>query len=190
MQNQLAKVVRGLKQAEARVEQLATTTSEERWAARSDPSGWSVAECVAHLNLTSAGYIPRMRQAIAEARKLGAVESDSKYRRDFAGWLFSVMAGPLPSVAGKRIGRVKTMAAFVPAGNLPRQAVLADFKRDHDQLVEMASEAEGLALDKVWIRSPFGERIRYNCYSAFVIVPRHDARHLDQAELVWNGEET
>ncbi|MBA2707769.1 MAG: DinB family protein [Gemmatimonadaceae bacterium] len=189
MQNQLAKVVRGLKQAEARVEQLAKNTSEERWAARSDPSRWSVAECVAHLNLTSAGYIPRMRQAMVEARKLGAVDGEAKYRRDFAGWMFSVMAGPLPSVAGKRIGRVKTMAAFVPAGNLSRQTILADFKRDHDQLVEMA-QADGLPLDKVWIRSPFGGRIRYNCYSAFVIVPRHDARHLDQAELVWNGEDT
>jgi hypothetical protein len=49
----------------------------------------------------------------------------------------------------------------------------------------MARECDGLAIDKVQIVSPFGEKIRYNCYSAFVLLHRHQERHIQQAWLVW-----
>ncbi|HVF38904.1 MAG TPA: DinB family protein [Gemmatimonadaceae bacterium] len=187
MQKQLAAVTKGLESAQSRLEKLTERITEDHWQVRNDPARWSVAECVAHLNLTSAAYIPLIRAALAEARATGETKAQA-YHRDPMGWLFSTMTGPLPSLGRKRIGRVKTMAAFIPEGNLPRQIVLAAFKRDHDELIGMAHEAEGLPIDKVRITSPFGGKIRYNCYSAFVIIPRHDARHLEQAELVWNGK--
>ena len=80
---------------------------------------------------------------------------------------------------------VKTTAAFVPTGAEPRETLLADFKRYQLDLLGMAQEGDGLPLGEVFITSPFGGRIRYNCYSTFVIVPRHQERHLDQAERVW-----
>jgi len=107
--------------------------------------------------------------------------SAPRYRRDPAGWFLSVMIGPLPAVGKKRIGRVRTPAAFVPNGDLPKQFVIAEFKRFQDQLVGIVREGEDMALDKVWIKSPFGEKISYSCYSAFVILPRHQERHLNQA---------
>lgn len=189
MQHQLAEVGKAFERAQARLEKVAGNLSEERWALRSDPDRWSVAECIAHLNLTSAAYIPRIRQALTEARALPPV-SAKEYRRDAAGWFFSVMVGPLPSLGRFRIGRVKTPPKFVPAGGQPRQNILSGFKRDQDELIGMVREADDLPIDRVWIRSPFGEKIRYNCYSAFVILSRHQERHLDQAELVWSDRRT
>ena len=49
----------------------------------------------------------------------------------------------------------------------------------------MATESDGLAIDKVKIISPFGEKIHYSVYSTYVILPRHEERHIQQAELVW-----
>ena len=46
-------------------------------------------------------------------------------------------------------------------------------------------DAEGLAIDRVRIPSPFNPRIQYNAWSALVIIPRHQHRHLWQAEQVW-----
>lgn len=181
MQPQLAEIIDRFQHAQSRLEMLAEAIPAERWSSRTDSDRWSAGECVAHLNLTSAAYIPRLHKAIAEARQLGSVES-AEYHRDLAGWFFSKMVGPLPSVGKMRIGRVRTPPAFVPSGDLPKQVVIAEFKRYQDELVAMVREGEGLALDKVSIKSPFGEKISYNAYSAFVILPPHQERHLDQAE--------
>lgn len=167
-----------------RIELLAERTPDDNWAKRNDPAKWSPGECVAHLNLTSAAYIPLIRKAIEEARQ--QPRATGHYRRDFLGWLFATMTGPLPSIGKARIGRVKTTAAFVPTGSHPKQQLLAQFKRDQDELIGMVGEADGLAIDKVLIRSPFGGKIRYSGYSAFTILPRHQERHLQQAELVWS----
>jgi len=184
MHSQLVNVVDCLGQAELRLERLADSIPDDRWNARSDPAHWSVAECVAHLNLTSAAYEPLIRKAIEEARKLPPA-GQGAYHRDKIGWLFSVMTGPLPSIGRLRIGRVKTTPSFVPTGALSRQLVLADFKRNQLELARLAQEGDGWRLDEVSITSPFGGRIRYNCYSTFVIITRHQERHLQQAELVW-----
>ncbi len=83
-----------------------------------------------------------------------------------------------------RIGKVKTRPDFVPAGGHPKAHTLATFKKDQDRLIALVRDGDGLLLDQVKIKSPFGEKISYNCFSAFVILDRHEQRHLDQATLV------
>lgn len=184
MQAQLSEIVAQLEHAQARMDRLGETIADDRWNMRNDPARWSVGECVAHLNLTSAAYIPRIRKAIEEARRLPRV-TKTRYHRDVLGMLFATLTGPLPRIGKFRIGRVKTMPAFVPTGDHPRQVTLAEFKRLQLELTGMVKEADTLAIDKVTIRSPFGEKISYNLYSTFTILPRHQERHLDQAEAVW-----
>ena len=184
MQRQIEKIISELDHAHARLDRLSDVVPDDRWSKRSDPSRWSVSECVAHLNLTATAYVPRIRKAIEEARKLPRVD-DRKYRRDPVGWFFGMMVGPLPSIGRVRIGRVKTTPAFVPSGNHPKQLLLAEFKRLQIELRNLTTECDGLAIDKVLIISPFGEKLHYNCYSALVLLPRHEERHLQQAELVW-----
>jgi hypothetical protein len=184
MQSQIARIIEELDHAQAGFDGLADTVPEDRWNKRSDPSRWSVAECVAHLNLTSEAYLPRIRKAIEEARQLPR-SGNRAYRRDPLGWFFGMMFGRLPSIGKFRIGRVKTTPAFVPSGNLPKQQLVAEFRRLQAELAKMARECDGLAIDKVHIVSPFGEKIRYNCYSAFVLLHRHQERHIQQAWLVW-----
>ena len=184
MHPELTRIIAELQHAMTRLEAVAERTPDDKWGKRNDPARWSPGECVAHLNLTSAAYIPLIRKAIEEARQRPRSTAGS-YHRDFLGWLFATMTGPLPSIGGARIGRVKTAAAFVPTGDHPKQLLLAQFRHDQDELIGMVGEANGLAIDKVLIRSPFGGKIRYNCYSAFTILPRHQERHLQQAELVW-----
>ena len=184
MFSQLRQVSEALAHAEARLAKVAEAVPDVRWNVRSDPARWSVAECVAHLNLTNAAFEPRVRKAIEEARALPRAGSE-EYKRDFLGRMFGTMVGPLPMVGKFRIGRVKTTAPFVPSGSLPKQELVAEFKRLHVSLDDMVKECNGLAIDQVKITSPFGEKIHYNLYSAFVMIPRHDERHLQQAELVW-----
>jgi hypothetical protein len=81
--------------------------------------------------------------------------------------------------------RLDHLAQSVPGSNLPRDHLLAEFERlQADQMV-CVTEADGLRLGQMWIRSPFDPRIRYNAYSCLTILPRHQHRHLWQAEQVW-----
>jgi hypothetical protein len=183
VQQQLLDILGQLEHAQARLDMLADATGDNRWNVRNDPAKWSVAECVAHLNLTSAAYIPRIRKAIESARQLPPY--DGKYHRDLIGWVFGKMTGPLPKIGGTRIGRVKTTAPFVPAGDHPKQITLPEFKRLQLELMGLVKESNGLAIHKTRIHSPFGEKISYNTYSTFRILPPHEERHLQQAEGVW-----
>jgi hypothetical protein len=176
--------MRALNHAEKRLVALVDRVPAEKWAERTDTGRWSVSECVAHLNLTSEAFLPRLDRALAEARKLPAMQRRA-YRRDLFGALFGRMLGPLPVILGARIGRVKTTPAFVPNGDSPPNILVAEFKRLQNELRRVIEEGDRLQLDKVIIVSPFGEKVRYNAFSALTMIPAHQERHLQQAEFVW-----
>jgi len=45
--------------------------------------------------------------------------------------------------------------------------------------------AEGRPLEDMRMVSPFDAKVKYNAYSCLVLLPRHQRRHLWQAEQVW-----
>lgn len=184
MHPQLAEIVDDFERARARLRRLSADTPDERWSARSDPTSWSVAECVAHLNTTSRAFIPVLRAAFAEHPP--SPSPPRHYRRDAMGWLVTAFAAPLPRIGGRRIGRMRTRSAFHPSGPLDRDALVDAFERLQDEQVELTKVAEGRPLGTIRIASPFDPRVTYNAYSALRILPRHQHRHLQQAEEVWS----
>lgn len=184
MHPQLATAVARFEEMQRRLHRLAESIPEERWNVRTLPAAWSVAECVAHLNLTSQAYLPLLRDAVDRARDLGG-RAPSRYRLDLVGRIIALAAGPLPHLGRLRFGRSRTAPAFVPSGVLPREHLLAEFDRLQAAQIAFARDADGLPLDRVKIASPFDARARYNLYACFLILPRHQQRHLEQAERVW-----
>jgi hypothetical protein len=94
MHEQIANILRQLKSAQTHLRRVALDTPGERWAVRRDPERWSVAECVAHLNLTGRAYVPLLRAGLDDAGALGT-PAPRRYRRDPVGWLVARTAGPL-----------------------------------------------------------------------------------------------
>jgi hypothetical protein len=175
----LQAVIDELESASARLARLSEAVPDTRWSVRADPQRWSVAECVAHLNLTSKAFLPLMRKALGEARAVGG-GAPSRFRRDPFGWaLWSTMGPPV------RFMKTRTMAAFVPNGDIPRATLLNDFHRLQAEQIAFTREADGLPLGKVRIKSPFDARVSYNLYSCLTILSRHQHRHLWQGEQVW-----
>ena len=175
MQQQLQEVVDELGAAQSRLHALARATDPADWTRRPDPARWSIAECVAHLNLTSAAYLPLLRQALAETNRSTGIR---RYRRDPLGWFLWRTAGP----PVRR--RVKTTAQFIPQAASGQADLVAEFDRWQAELVACVRGAEGLPLSRLRIRSPFDPRLKYNVYAALTILPRHQQRHLWQAEQV------
>ena len=163
----------------------------DRWIARKrgrsmlGPGAASVAECIAHLNLTSHAYIPLLHSALAQHPPRDP--PPQRYRRDFVGWLIGIAAGPLPHIGRVRFGRAQTAPAFVPGGDLDRERTLGEFELLQDEQIGLTNAAHGRPLEEIRIVSPFDARVRYNAYSCLVLLPRHQFRHLWQAEHVWSG---
>lgn len=180
MHPQLDSLAEEFLEALDRLHLLADGIAANRWAYRTDPKRWSVAECVAHLNLSSAAYLPLLERAVAEARAIGG-RSPRRHRHNAVGWLLWRTMGPPVRL------RTRTIAAFVPTATVPATELVAEFERLQDLQMAQLRAANGLPLGRVRVTSPFNARVRYNLYSCFAILARHQHRHLWQAEQVWAG---
>ncbi|MGI8403114.1 MAG: DinB family protein [Gemmatimonadaceae bacterium] len=180
MQQQLNDIVESLKSAQTRLRALTDKLSDSEWSGKPGPDRWSPAECVEHLNLTSRAYLPLLHDAVAKARKSRA-NPKTHYRRDAIGWFMSKMIAPRHP-RKVPLPRVKTTPDFVPKAKRSRTATLSEFVQLQGALVTLIRSADGLPIDDVKIVSPFGGRMKYNAYSALVILERHEHRHLQQAE--------
>jgi hypothetical protein len=180
MHLQLQAIIDEFTAAEKRLNALVERTSEESWPQRPDPSRWSMSECVAHLNLTSAAYVTLLKDGIADARRLNRPAAERyRYRHDLSGWFLWKTMGPPVRF------RIKTTAPFVPASTAARSELAADFERLQKKQIECVRESDGVPIDRIRISSPFEARFKYNLYSSLAMLPRHQHRHLWQAEQVW-----
>lgn len=177
MHPQLQAVADELVAAQAHLHRLADQTPHEQWSTRADPDRWSAAECVAHLNLTAQAFLPLIRRALEEAAVLGG-GTPARLRRDFAGWMLWRTAGPPVRF------RVRTTAPFVPSGSEPLGTLLAAFDRLQAEQLDCVSRADGRPIQRVKITSPFNARLRYNLFACLTVLPRHQERHIWQAEQV------
>jgi hypothetical protein len=172
---ELQAVVDEFESAVVRLRALRDKAPASRWGDRPRPDRWSIGECVAHLNLTSSAFLPLVRAGLDEARRSGHA-ARRRYRRDLLGWLLWRSMGP----PVKR--KFKTTAPFVPRSDRTSADLVAEFERLQAEQLALAGEADGLPIDRVKIASPFNPRLRYNLFSALSILPRHQHRHLWQAE--------
>ncbi len=179
MHPQLLEIANEFHAAGDRLRKLVAVVPEQWWTRRADPDRWSVAECVAHLNLSATAYLPLLDAALAQARALHA-PAPKRYRRDLMGWLLWRTMPPPVRV------RTRTTAPFVPTPAIVRSVagLIQEFERLQREQTTRLAAADGLPLGDVRVVSPFNSRVSYNLYSCFSILPRHEQRHLWQAEQV------
>ena len=177
MHPQLQVIADEFRAAGDRLRSLRSAVPEQWWTRRADPERWSVAECVAHLNLTASAYLPLLDDAIERARALG-VPAARAYRRDPVGWMLWRTMGPPVRV------KTKTIAEFVPTNVRSVAGLVQEFEQLQAEQMKRLEQADRLPLNEVRVVSPFSSKVKYNLYSCFSILPRHEHRHLWQAEQV------
>jgi DinB superfamily len=174
MNTQLAALSEQFRANAARAQSLASRVGESRLLVRPRPGAWSAAECLVHLTLSTQAFFPAWQAVFADAQANGLVEKGTRpFRMDFAGGLLNWFLQP------SRRFRLSAPSALQPvaSGQEP-----AGFIRSQDRLLEVLSESNGFALDRIQIVSPVNSRVRYNVWSSFRITDTHQRRHLLQAE--------
>jgi hypothetical protein len=181
MHPDLALVGQQFEAAEARLHRLAELVDDAQWGRRVRETSWSIGECVAHLSLTNARYLPLLSEAIDAAPMMDEPDEAAvpeRMRRDVAGWLLSRMMEPPVRF------KVPTSASFIPVGAASRAADLAEFDAVQAKLREMIVAMDGLDPTRIRLTSPFNARLKYSLYSALHILAAHERRHIWQAERV------
>jgi hypothetical protein len=177
---QLDEIISEFNSASTRLRNLHGSLAPGAWTLRPTPESWSPGECVVHLNLTAIAMLPLIRAGIDQARRIGR-SSANQYRRDVIGWLL------WRTISSPGRFKSKTIPAFVPSSDRPAQEVMAEFDRLQAEQIAVTREADGLPIDRVKIASPFNARVRYNIFAGLSILPRHQHRHLWQAEQASRG---
>jgi hypothetical protein len=181
MQSQITRLIQQLESIQWRLHCLTDALPEELWARRPTPDRWSVAECVSHLNLTSEAVMPRLRSAVAKASSFPR-SSDAHLRQNLTGRIFAIAIGPVLAIGPIRFGAIRAPASIVPRSDAGPAETMSTFDRFQQEWISLVSESDGRPIDRIITSSPFVPRMKYNAYSGFIIVARHELRHVVQAE--------
>jgi hypothetical protein len=177
LQPELVRLKQELLDARERARKVTEGLPGPAWSTRPPSGGWSIAECLMHLNITSERCVPLLDEALRTIRTRGLL-ADGTLRRDVVGYILSRFLEPPARI------KTPTTAPFMPGPVDAMPEVLERFDYLQQELLVRLERGAGLALDRQRVVSPFNTRVRYNLYSAFCVITAHQRRHLWQAEGV------
>ncbi len=160
-----------------RAEALVAGLTPEQLTMRPEPGKWSIAECLAHLNVTAATVQPIIVKGI-ERGKREKIFGQGPFGLGPKGRFLVWFAEPPPKV---RIPAPKSVAPPVAIADPAK--LLPDFMRVQDEWIRLMKEAEGLDQARIKMGprlSPFRCRLS----ASFPWMMAHQRRHLWQAENV------
>lgn len=135
--------------------------------------GWSIAQCIEHLNSYGRYYLPQIEKALVNYVE---VSSNTGFRSSWLGAYFTRMM--LPTNTKK----YKAFKGHIPAVNLDAHAVIAEFIEQQETLLRYLQQAQEVDLDKIRIPISLTKWIKLKLGDTFQFMIAHDQRHLEQAQ--------
>lgn len=145
---------------------------EEELLRPSATGGWSVTQCLEHLNSYGRFYLPELQKALAKSQQV-----DQKgFKSTWLGRYFKEMMDPS---SGKR--KYKAFKSHIPSQNLDAYRVVAEFIQQQEELLAHLQKAQQADLN---IRVPISitRFFRLKIGDVFQFLIAHDERHLQQAK--------
>ena len=138
-----------------------------------EEGGWSAAECLEHLTLTTESFTRKLRRAIDETTTRPAREREE---HTWAGRIYLWFVEP------PVWRKISTTAKFVPTAPVSRDVLLARFEKAHRELIQLIEETDVIDRIRVKVPAPAWKRLRISLLDALAALCAHDRRHLWQAE--------
>lgn len=135
--------------------------------------GWSIAQCLDHLNSYGHYYLPKMREKLRTA--------PSVEKKEFTGtWMGAYFTQMMDPETGKR--KFKAFKGHIPPSNLNSAAVVNEFIRQQEELLYLLRESISKDLDAIRIPISIVPFIRMKIGDVFQFLVAHDERHMQQAK--------
>ena len=180
MNTQLNELAEQFEDSKRVVNELVSGISPEQFNERPAGSGWSIGECLDHLNVTDTDYTSQIEGGINKALEKKLV-SNGSFK---TGWLAKTF---IKNVEPPVKRRLKAPGKWTPQSNIPVEKTVNDFIALKDKYIELLKRSDGVNIGKVKIPSPATDMIRFPVYIMFRINAAHQRRHLWQANNVKNG---
>jgi len=134
--------------------------------------GWSIAQCLEHLNRYGGYYLPAIKKGLEKTY----ANSDT-FTSTWLGKFFTNMMDPTKSKK-----KVKAFKAYIPAPELDAPAVIAEFIRQQEVLLNYINLARKANLDAIRIPISIAKWIKLKAGDVFQFVIVHNERHMQQAK--------
>jgi len=167
-----------LKEICSRARRLVEGLTPEQLTSRPDPAKWSVAECLAHLNLSAEIVQPKVAAAIERGRK-DNLPGQGPFSLGLLGKALVWWAEPPPKV---RIPAPKAIAPKIETADPAK--IVDDFFRLQDEWARLLREAKGLDQKKIKVPALFPGLPALRLCAPIPWMLAHERRHLWQAENV------
>ena len=166
------------RQSQAEAHRVAGALTDEQFNWSPESGGWSVGECLAHLNVVADAYLPLLESATAD----GAPRAEGPFEY---GFLARKVAGAVqPDGPALRTGAALDPSRRDRRAPLDRDRTLAAFDGHAGRYVAACERADGLDLARIKVRYPFMRLLRLPLGAVLGLTGQHALRHLAQARRV------
>lgn len=141
--------------------------------------GWSIAQCLEHLNRYGNYYLPQIKKGLDEY-KGGSSETFSST------WLGSYFTKMMDPRTGK--GRMKTFKDYAPSQELDAHAVVAEFLDQQERLLLYLKKSKCADLNAIRIPISIMKWVRLRLGDVFQFIIAHNERHMVQAKRLLGQE--
>ena len=143
---------------------------------RTPDNGWSIGECLEHLNLYGEFYVPAFQNAINKSD----FTKQEVYKPGIIGdYLAKSM---LPKAGGTITNKMKTPANKNPAKMEVPENVVDRFISQQKDMIEILEMARNTNLNKVKVPLTISKHIRLRLGDMLRFIIYHNIRHMEQAK--------
>jgi hypothetical protein len=136
--------------------------------------GWSIAQCLDHLNSYGDYYLPRIHLKIEEAM-------DHPGNESFSGtWLGNYFTRMMDPETGRK--KYKAFKGHIPGSNLDASKVVAEFIRQQEDILVLIRKARSKDLDAIKVPISISSLIKLRLGDVFQFIIAHNERHMLQAK--------
>lgn len=141
---------------------------------------WSIGECLSHLITTNALYLVKIENLINKSQVTS--NKDFPYSQSFMGKMIAKGVDP------SNVKKAKTFKVFFPGKSKVEKTVIEKYIISSGKLIELTNKLQNQNLNKLKLSSPVNILIRLNLGDPLIIIPKHDKRHINQAERLMRLE--
>lgn len=134
--------------------------------------GWSIAQCLWHLNSYGDYYLPKIKSGLAKN-----YPANTDFKSTWLGSYFTRMMQP-----GAQMKKYKAFKDHVPAIELDAHNVVAEFIQQQEQLLSYLKQARQTDMNRVRIPISIMSWIKLKLGDVFQFIIAHDERHMQQAK--------
>lgn len=135
--------------------------------------GWSIAQCLNHLNSYGDFYLPHIQRQLFKLPDANM----SEFTSSWFGAYFTKMMDPQN---GKK--KYKAMKGHIPATDLDAAKVVGEFLRQQELLMGYLRQASKKDLNKIKIPISISKLIKLRLGDVFQFLIAHNERHMQQAK--------